>query len=120
MSQRGVSILADARLNRDFASKILQAISLAPGAAALIRKYVRSAKPPLTEPDDIELFTLALADSSLLEAWQYQRTFHESNEIRPRLLEKILEWCVSRTYHAIFNASALSNLLTQLNHNQLP
>ncbi|KAF9445542.1 hypothetical protein P691DRAFT_734816 [Macrolepiota fuliginosa MF-IS2] len=91
---RGVSILADARLNRDYASKILQAISLSADAPALIRKYVRTAKPPLTEPDDIELFTIALADSSLLEAWQFQRTFHESNEIRPRLLHKILEWCI--------------------------
>lgn len=91
----GVSILADARLNRDYASKILQAISLSPDASTLIRKYVQTAKPPLTEPDDIELYTLALADSSLLEAWQFQRTFHESKEIRPRLFRGILEWCVS-------------------------
>ncbi|KXN92140.1 Protein ELYS, partial [Leucoagaricus sp. SymC.cos] len=91
----GVSILADARLNRDYTSKIIQAISLSQDASRLMRKYVRIAKPPLTEPDDIELYTLALADSSLLEAWQFQRTFHESNEIRPRLLQRILEWCVS-------------------------
>lgn len=59
------------------------------------------------EPDDIELYTLALAHSSLLEAWQFQRTFHESNEVRPRLMRKILEWCVTRTYcrcHFIFDS----------------
>ncbi|XP_006463398.1 hypothetical protein AGABI2DRAFT_120219 [Agaricus bisporus var. bisporus H97] len=92
---RGVSILADARLNRDYASKILHAISLSSDAHALIRRYVRTAKPPLMEPDDIELYALALAESSLLEAWQFQRTFHESNEVRPRLMQKLLEWCVA-------------------------
>lgn len=51
------------------------------------------------EPDDIELYALALAESSLLEAWQFQRTFHESNEVRPRLMQKLLEWCVARTYY---------------------
>jgi hypothetical protein len=94
--QKAVSILSDVRLNRDYPSKILQAISLCDGATPLIRKYVRTAKPLLTEPMDIDMYTIALAESSLLEAWQFQRTFPEVTEMRPRLLHKILEWCLSR------------------------
>lgn len=94
--QRAVSILSDARLNTDYASKILQAISLSPKPMPLVLKYVRTAKPLLTEPDDIDLYTVALAESSLLEAWQFQRTFSEGNETRPRLLKKILDWCFTR------------------------
>ncbi|KAJ7683013.1 nuclear pore complex assembly-domain-containing protein [Mycena rosella] len=93
---RAVSILSDARLNTDYASKILQAISLSPKSMPLVLKYVRTAKPLLTEPDDIDIYTIALAESSLFEAWQFQRTFSEKNETRPRLLQKILDWCFTR------------------------
>ncbi|KZP18203.1 hypothetical protein FIBSPDRAFT_1046417 [Athelia psychrophila] len=92
---RAVSILSDLRLNRDYPSKIFQAISLTENANPLILKYVRTAKPILTEPMDIELFTVALAESSLLDAWQYQRTFPEISDMRPRLVHKILEWCLT-------------------------
>jgi len=86
-------------LNRDYASKVLQVLSLSPEAPALIRKYVRTVKPPLTEPNDIKLFALALADSSLPEAWAFQRTFNERSKIRPPLLRSLLEWCVSREFN---------------------
>ncbi|TFK38135.1 nuclear pore complex assembly-domain-containing protein [Crucibulum laeve] len=92
---RAVSLLSDARLNRDYASKILQAISLSPQPEPLIRKYIRTAQPPLTEPVDLDIYTVSLADSSLLEAWQFQRTFIETQETRPRLFKKILEWCLT-------------------------
>lgn len=95
--QKAVSILSDVRLNRDYPSKVLQAISLSDNANPLILKFVRTAKPPLLEPIDIDTYTVALAESSLLEAWQYQRTFPEGNEMRSRLVHKILEWCLSRT-----------------------
>ncbi|KAK7044729.1 ELYS domain-containing protein [Favolaschia claudopus] len=88
-----VSILSDARLVTDYASKILQAISLSPNSMPLVLKYVRTAKPLLTEPDDIDIYTIALAESSLSGAWAFQRTFNEQNETRPRLLRKILDWC---------------------------
>ncbi|KAF7360329.1 ELYS domain-containing protein [Mycena venus] len=94
---RAVSILSDARLNTDYASKILQAISLSPNSMPLVLKYVRTAKPLLTEPDDIDLYTIALAESGLSEAWQFQRTFSEKNETRSRLLQKILDWCFTPT-----------------------
>ncbi|KAG5634512.1 hypothetical protein H0H81_001686 [Sphagnurus paluster] len=98
---RAVSILSDNRLNREYASKILHAISISPNPSPLVVQYVRTAKPLLTEPQDVWTYTLALADSSLLEAWQYQRTFNEKEELRTQLLEKILDWCIFRTSHIV-------------------
>ncbi|KAG5219723.1 Protein transport protein [Salix suchowensis] len=86
---RAVSILSDPRLNRDFVSKILHAISTSPDASLLILKYVRTAKPILTEPDDIDLYANALAESSFLEAWQHQRTFGETDLTRERYPEDV-------------------------------
>lgn len=94
--QRAVSILSDARLNRDYASKIIHAISLAPNPAPLIVRYIRTAKPLLTEPVDLDVYTLALAESSLREAWQFQRTFNETEPTRSRLLSKTIQWCLTR------------------------
>lgn len=96
--QKAVSILSDVRLNRDYPSKILHAVSLSDNANPLILKYVRTAKPPLLEPNNLDMYIIALAESSLLEAWQYQRTFAEANETRQRLVYRILEWCLSRTW----------------------
>ncbi len=96
--QRAVSLLSDARINRDYTSKILQAISLDSDSQRLILKYIRTAKPLLTEPDDIDAYSIALAESSLFEAWQYQRTFADGTETRARLLRNILTWCLTRQY----------------------
>ena len=93
-------MLADVRLNRDYVSKILHAISLAPEPTPLILTYVRTAKPSLIEPADIDLYALALAESSLLEAWRFQRTFNETDATRSRLLKKITEWCIFRAFAA--------------------
>ncbi|KAG0699325.1 nuclear pore complex assembly-domain-containing protein [Suillus ampliporus] len=93
--EKAVSMLSDARLNRDYASKIMQALSLSENPSTLIVKYVRTAKPPLVEPDDIDMYALALANSSLWDAWQFQRTFPDSSDTRSRLLHKLLEWCLS-------------------------
>ena len=72
------------------------ALSISPDSEALIRRYVGTAKPPFVEPPDLEMYTLALADLSILDAWQYTRTFGESDEMRPRLFKKILEWALTR------------------------
>ncbi|KAJ8081676.1 hypothetical protein PM082_007522 [Marasmius tenuissimus] len=107
---RAVSHLSDPRLNRDYASKILQIISQCkdPQPESLIVKYVRTAKPRLEDPEDINTYTLALAHSNLFEAWQYQRTFSESDPTRERLLKKLIQWCVSPNP----KPSALTYLLT--------
>ncbi|KIK93367.1 hypothetical protein PAXRUDRAFT_34110 [Paxillus rubicundulus Ve08.2h10] len=102
---KAVSILCDARLNRDYVSKILQALSLSSypassttgpstATAALIVKYIRTAKPPLTEPDDVDLYVLSLVQTSFMDAWAYQRTFSEESQTRERLLRKIVACCL--------------------------
>ena len=93
-----MSILSDARLNRDYTSKVIQALSLSGDSHTLIRRYIRTVKPLLTEPDDIDAYTIALAESSLLEAWSYQRSFSEVSDTRKRLVRKILDWCLTREY----------------------
>lgn len=98
-TKRAVALLSDARLNRDYASKIIHAISLSPEAAPLIRRYVQTAKPLLVEPLDIECYALALADHSILDAWQFARTFNETDSTRTRLLQKIFEWIISRQFY---------------------
>ena len=95
-AQRAIAILSDCRLNRDHTSKILVALSVSPDSEALIRRYIQTIKPLLVEPLDIERYTLALADLSVLDAWQYTRSFGESDEMRPRLFKKLLEWAVTR------------------------
>jgi hypothetical protein len=94
--QKAVSILSDARLNREYVSKVIEVISLSDNPTPLIVKYVRTCKPLLTEPDDIDNYALSLAEMSFLEAWQYQRSFSENEETRPRVLRKLLNWTVSR------------------------
>lgn len=96
--QKAVSILSDSRINRDFASKVIHAITLAPQPGPLLLKYVRTAKPPLVEPPDMLRYVNALAESSILEAWQYQRSFSETDEMRPRLFRRIIDWAVAREF----------------------
>lgn len=89
----GVGLLSDVRLNREHTSKILQALALADDPGPLIRRYIRTAKPLLTSPVDLDVFIVALAGSSLREAWQFQRSYSEMSEARERLFCKMLEWC---------------------------
>jgi hypothetical protein len=95
--QRAVSLLCDVRLNRDYTSKIMQAISLSDTSSSrLLLQFLRTAKPMLTEPDDMDTCILTLAEDSFIDAWQYQRAFPEKSEIRSRLAKKVLEWCFTR------------------------
>jgi hypothetical protein len=45
---------------------------------------------------------MALAETSFTDAWQYQRTFSEDSETRSRILQKVINWCLSREYSSIF------------------
>ncbi|EPT02298.1 hypothetical protein FOMPIDRAFT_59696, partial [Fomitopsis schrenkii] len=96
--ERGVSLLADQRLTADYITKIIQALSLSPDPHAAIRKYVRTVQPLLTEPQDMDAYAIALADSSLAEAWAYQRSFAEKSPARPRLVRKIIDFCLPREW----------------------
>ncbi|PCH35319.1 hypothetical protein WOLCODRAFT_80032, partial [Wolfiporia cocos MD-104 SS10] len=88
---KAVSWLSDPRLVKEHTSKILQAISLADKPYPLIRRYVRVTKPTLTEPDDMDTYVVALADSSINDAWTFLRKFSETSSTRDRLLRKVLE-----------------------------
>lgn len=114
--QKSISTLSDVRLNRDYTSKILQLISLhQPNPHPLILKYLRTSKPLLTEPDDIELYVVALAESSVGEAWEYQRGFPETPVgkkgggggeggvmgMRERLVRRIVWWALEREFRSI-------------------
>jgi hypothetical protein len=89
-------MLSDPRLNADHPSKVLEVLSLAENSMPLILKYIRTAKPALLQPEDVDIYVIALAESSLMEAWQFQRSFPESSIARTRLLTKIMDWCLSR------------------------
>jgi hypothetical protein len=95
-SQRAVHLLSDARVHREHSSKIIQALSLSSESSSLIVRFVRTVKPILSEQGDIDAYLLALASSSLLDAWMYQRSFPEEGNLRARLLDKLFEWCFSR------------------------
>ena len=110
VNQRAVSLLCDVRLNRDYTSKIIQAISLSDTPTRLLLQYLRTAKPMLTEPDDMDIYILALAEDSLTNAWQYQRTFPEKSETRTRLTRKVLEWCFSREPHFVLGFRSVGSI----------
>ncbi|KDQ58648.1 hypothetical protein JAAARDRAFT_206519 [Jaapia argillacea MUCL 33604] len=93
--EKAVALLSDRRVTRDFPSKILEALSLSEDPYPLVRRYVRTARPLLTQPNDMDLYIIALAESSLLEAWQWQRTFPENSDTRARLIQKILDWALA-------------------------
>lgn len=99
---KAVSILSDARLKPDFASKCLHAITFNgknenPDKSILIRKYVRTAKPVFSDTLDIEYYAMAMAETSLLEAWQFQRSFPEG-ERRLKVIRALLNWTLIGKY----------------------
>ena len=91
-----MAILSDVRLQKPYPSQILRAASLAPDSSTLIRMYVQCVKPPLVQPLDMECYCLALADSSLLAAWDYVKSFKEDDPMRARLWKSVLGWSVLR------------------------
>ncbi|KZT23726.1 hypothetical protein NEOLEDRAFT_1179939 [Neolentinus lepideus HHB14362 ss-1] len=92
---RAISYLSDARVKRNEIPKIMEVLSHESDANRLIRQYVRTVRPHLMAPKDITIYLIALAESSLWEAWQYQRSFLQQSEMRDKLIRKILKWMLS-------------------------
>ncbi|TFK49166.1 hypothetical protein OE88DRAFT_1663598 [Heliocybe sulcata] len=92
---RAISYLSDPRIKRNEIPKIMEVLSLEPDANSLIRQYVRTVRPHLMAPHDITIYLIALAESSLWEAWQYQRSFLQQSEMRTTLIRRILQWMLS-------------------------
>lgn len=93
---RAVHLLSDARIVQDLSSKVLQTLSLAPQPARLLRTYVRTAQPVLEAYDDLAIYLRALMESSLADAWTFQRTFSETTPMRNQLIRTILDCCLIR------------------------
>lgn len=74
----------------------METLALDPRSAFLIRKYVRTSLPALTEQVDLERYVAALAELSVMDAWKYQRTYGSNYPIRKTLIRKILEWALTR------------------------
>ncbi|KIY70473.1 hypothetical protein CYLTODRAFT_370884 [Cylindrobasidium torrendii FP15055 ss-10] len=101
-----VSLLADVRLTKDNAAKIIQALSL--DAPHLIVKFIRTAKPSLEEPEVVIRYATALADNAFFEAWQFQRTFNQADPLRNRIIQHLFEWIVTPSPRA----AALEQLMS--------
>ncbi|KAL5522660.1 hypothetical protein ACEPAG_8678 [Sanghuangporus baumii] len=90
-----ISRLADSRIVKDHTTKIMETLALDSNSAFLIRKFVRTCNPALRELSDLERYTIATSEYSVLEAWKYQRNFPINHPTRKALLRKILEWTLT-------------------------
>ncbi|KAH8113879.1 nuclear pore complex assembly-domain-containing protein [Phellopilus nigrolimitatus] len=78
-----LSKLSDARIVKDYTTKIIETLNLSPDSGPLIRRFVRTCKPALRERCD------------LVAAWQYQRTFPDNFPTRKDLIHKLLTWALT-------------------------
>ncbi|KAL5480980.1 hypothetical protein ACEPAI_9921 [Sanghuangporus weigelae] len=90
-----ISRLSDSRIVKDNTTKIMETLALDSNSAFLIRKFVRTCNPALRELSDLERYTIATSEHSVLDAWKYQQNFPINHPTRKALLRKILEWTVT-------------------------
>lgn len=86
------------RVRPDFVPKIMHALSVSASPSTVLR-FVRLAKPPLTDQASIETYVGALCDNNIVDALLYVRHFPESNDEtaqRARLTGMILNSCLIR------------------------
>ncbi|KAG8901909.1 hypothetical protein FRB99_005012 [Tulasnella sp. 403] len=123
--EEAVTSICDPRVTPDFTSKILQTIAAVPDAkqrSRLVLRYVKIGKPPLSELEDIEQYLRALCESSVTEAWLYQRTFPEDaghNATRTRLLDIILEHSLCPRPRAAALKALVAFPFTAFEHNHI-
>ncbi|KZT34781.1 hypothetical protein SISSUDRAFT_247398 [Sistotremastrum suecicum HHB10207 ss-3] len=94
---KAANLVIDARIPPNHSSKILRILSNSQDGGPTILRYVRSAHPVLTEQSSLDIYALALAESSLQDAWLFQRTFPQETPSRKQLIEKIVLSCLART-----------------------
>jgi len=86
------------RVRPDFIPKIMHALSVSASPSTILR-FVRLAKPPLTDQASIEIYVGALCASNIIDALLYVRSFPESSDEtaqRARLTGMILNSCLIR------------------------
>ena len=96
LHQLALCKLSDARIVKDYTSKIMETLALDVDANELIRRYVRTCNPPLNELQDMERYMLATAEGSFADAWSYQRRLPDRNPTRKQLISKLLAWALTR------------------------
>lgn len=96
---------------KDYTSKIIETLALSAESGHLIRKFVRTCKPALREQSDLEIYLIATAEFSMVEAWQYQKTFPEDQTVRRKLIQRLLVWAFTRAYTQLLLLITLDLLL---------
>lgn len=109
--QGAIGLLSDARIVKDYTSKIIETLALSAESGHLIRKFVRTCKPALREQSDLERYLIATAEFSMVEAWQYQKTFPEDQTVRRKLIQRLLVWAFTRAYTQLLLLITLNLLL---------
>lgn len=126
--EAAVVSVCDPRVTPDFTSKILRTLATEPALDAkarsrLVLRYVRIGKPPLESQEDIECYLLALCEnSSILDAWLYQRTFSEDpghNESKGRLIDLIFDYCLYPRPRAQALKSLVAYPFTSFEHSRV-
>lgn len=65
--------------------------------AALLLKFLRTARPPLNTPEDLERQVESLCwVRGVAEAWALVRKFGDEEKLKERLVWRVLEHCFSR------------------------
>ena len=92
---------------KDYTSKILETLGLSEQPGPLIRKFVRTCRPALREQDDLVRYLVATAEFSMVEAWQYQKTFPENQPVRKKLIYSLIAWAFTRECQLFFSMDLL-------------
>ena len=101
MIQKAVALLSDARIVKEYSSKVIETLSLEDLPSPLILRYVKTCSPALRERNDLQKYIRALADHNFVEAWQFQRTYPVNDKMRKFLICELLTWALDRTSQAL-------------------
>lgn len=86
------------RVQPDFIPKIMHTLSVS-APPSLVLRFVRLAKPPLTDQESLDIYVGALCAGNVVTALLYVRNFPESSDEtaqRARLTGMILNSCLMR------------------------
>lgn len=96
-NKRAVSLLSDARIVKEYSSKVIATLALEDRCGPLILRYVKTCNPILKERDDLQLYVQSLAERNFNDAWQFQRTYPDYDKTRKFLIYEIITLSVHRT-----------------------
>lgn len=94
--QKAVSLLSDARIVKEYSSKVIGTLWLEDTRSHLVLRYVKTCSPVLKENEDLKRYIYALANRNFIDAWQFQRTYPENDKTREFLIRQVLTWALRR------------------------